>query len=85
MGEWQTIETAPKGKPLMVSDGEWFGGGARQLCGTNGQPSRDWHMAYGFFQRHDGRTPQPFEAPNTIRATHWTPLPSPPSAGGSDE
>jgi len=63
MSEWQDINTAPKNKAVIVTDGSLVGEACNieYVDGPSG-----WYWA-------DGRDPM------SERVTHWMPLPSPPS------
>ena len=86
MGEWQTIETAPKdGTHILVFPALL----AYPLVVSWERPARtppmmlarfgDTESSPGFWRVAMSQARVPYEP------THWMPLPSPPSAGGSDE
>jgi hypothetical protein len=69
MSQWQSIDTAPKGKVVLL----W---GPTDIS-DNGTIT-NWKMETGYWIRDgwiwDGRSLRPYD----VKPTHWMPLPEPP-------
>lgn len=68
MSEWQPIATAPKDVAVLVWDGY-----------RNGAGVAEWVDGYGCWCWAQAAASDEYPANGPIKATHWMPLPSPPS------